>query len=159
MQNVQNKIQQKLLELGKYGQQFIGRMRDPKFAGMVFFLVIVLLISWSGVKSIQSNYELQKQISALQQQNDLSKLRNSNLGLENQYYGTASYQDLQARLNFGLAAPGEKEIVVPKTVALSYTTNLPQQQASTKPKDKQSGGQRNFEAWVNFFLHRQNAAN
>lgn len=153
--NMQNKIPQIVRSYSKYLQTFAERMRDPKFAGMMLFVVIVLLISWSGVKSIQTNYELQKQIAALQQQNDLQKLRNTNLGLENEYYNTESYQDLQARLNFGLAAPGEKEIVVPKEVALNYTVNLPNHEATTKPRDKQSNGQRNFEAWVNFFLHRQ----
>src|SRR6476620_7955904 len=122
---MQNKIP---LDLTKYGakvQQFLERMRDPKFAGMMLFLVVVLLISWSGVKSIQTNYELQKQFAALEQQNDVSKLKNTNLDLENQYYKTNSYQDIQARLNLGLAAPGEKEIVVPKAVALSYTVEPP----------------------------------
>ena len=153
---MQNKILQKLAGYGTYAQQFAERLRDPKFAGMMLFLVVVLLISWSGVKSIQTNYELQKQIAGLEQQNSVQKLRNTNLDLENQYYSTDSYQDLQARLNLGLAAPGEKEIVVPKEVALSYTVEPPKQEPATKPSDKQSATQRNFQAWVNFFLHRQN---
>jgi len=153
---MQNKIIQKLTSYTPYVKTFGERMRDPKFAGMMLFLVVVLLISWSSVKSIQSNYELQKQISALQQQNNVQKLKNNNLALENEYYNTNSYQDLQARLNFGLAAPGEKEIVVPKDVALSYTVDPPKQPTTTKPSDKQAASQRNFEAWVNFFLHRQN---
>ena len=136
---------------------FIGRLRDVKFAGLMLFLVIVLLISYSGVKSIQTNYELQKQISSLNQQNNVQKLTNTNLQLENQYFNTDTYLDLEARQNFGLAAPGEKEILVPKDTALGYTVDLPkiQKQVDT-PTDKQPSYQRNFEAWVNFFLHRQN---
>jgi cell division protein FtsB len=152
---MQNKIQQKLVEYRQRLVQFAERFRDARFAGLMLFLVVVLLISWSGVKSIQSNYELQKQISALQQQNNVQQLANTNLKLENEYYNTDSYLDLQARLNFGLAAPGEKEIVVPKDVALSYTVAPPAAPATTKPRDKQASAQRNFEAWVNFFLHRQ----
>lgn len=154
---MENKIPQKLVSYGTNAQQFVERLRDPKFAGMMLFVVVVLLISWSGVKSIQTNYELQKQIAGLDQQNNVQKLKNTNLDLENQYYKTNSYQDLQARLNFGLAAPGEKEIVVPKAVALSYTVEPPKPTATTKPSDKQSDSQRNFQAWVNFFLHRQNS--
>ncbi len=155
---MQNKIPPKVAKYGTSAQQFAERLRDPKFAGMMLFLVVVLLISWSGVKSIQTNYELQKQIAGIQQQNEVSKLKNTNLDLENQYYKTDTYQELQARLNLGLAAPGEKEIVVPKAVALSYTVALPKPVDTTKPSDKQSGTQRNFQAWVNFFLHRQNAS-
>lgn len=153
---MQNKIPLNLASYTSNAKQFAERLRDPKFAGMMLFLVVVLLISWSGVKSIQTNYELQKQIAGLQQQNEVSKLRNTNLDLENQYYKTNTYQDLQARLNLGLAAPGEKLIVVPKTVALSYTVAPPKEAETTKPSDKQSSSQRNFQAWVNFFLHRQN---
>lgn len=152
---MQNKIKQKLAEYQKLALQFAERFRDVRFAALMLFLVVVLLISWSGVKSIQSNYELQKQISALRQQNNVQQLSNKNLKLENEYYNTDSYLDLQARLNFGLASPGEIEIVVPKAVALSYTVAPPAPPATTKPSDKQASAQRNFEAWVNFFLHRQ----
>ncbi|MBC7581560.1 septum formation initiator family protein [Aeromicrobium sp.] len=156
---MQNQLLKKFTNYAVQARSFAERLRDPKFAGMMLFLVVVLLISWSGVKSIQTNYELQKQISGLQQQNAVQKLRNTNADLENEYYSTNSYQDLQARLNFGLAAPGEKEIVVPKDVALSYTVDPPKQQTILKPSDKQSGSQQNFQAWVNFFLHRQNTSN
>ena len=154
---MQDKIQQLLRYYQARALQFAERLRDARFAGLMLFLIVVLLISWSGVKSIQSNYELQKQISTLQQQNAVQQLANNNLKLENQYYNTSSYLDLQARLNFGLAAPGEKEIVVPKDVALAYTVEPPKAETATKPSDKQPMAQRNFEAWVNFFLHRQNS--
>src|SRR5665213_2340875 len=92
---------------------YLHRLGDIRFAGQVIFVVIVLLISWSGVKSIQANYGLQKQISALKQQNALQKLQNDNLALQNQYYNSNQYLELSARQSFGLAAPGETEVVVP----------------------------------------------
>jgi len=48
---------------------------------------------------------------------------------------------------------------VPKNVALGYTTSLPKTAQPDKPSDKQPASQRNFEAWVNFFLHRQSSIN
>ena len=157
---MQNKISQKLTGYGKYLQLFAERMRDARFAGMMLFTIVVLLISWSGVKSIQTNYELQKQISALQQQSQVQQLSNNNLKLENEYYNTDTYLDLSARQNFGLAASGEKEIVVPKEVALANTVALPKPEKKVEtPTDKQPSYQRNFEAWVNFFLHRPNTSN
>ena len=133
--------------------QWLG---DLRFAGQILFVVIVLMISWSGVKSIQTNYGLQKQISALKQQADLQKLQNDNLALQNQYLNSNQYLELSARQNFGLAAPGEKEIVVPANVALAYTVNLPTSAKADNTKAKQPAYQRNFESWVDFFLHRQN---
>lgn len=144
------------LNINKFSD-YLLRLGDVRFAGQVVFVVIVLLISWSGVKSIQTNYGLQKQISALKQRNALQKLQNDNLVLQNEYYNSNQYLELAARQNFGLAAPGEKEILVPKDVALVYTVDLP---SLSKPKPKPKPVyQRNFESWVNFFLHRPNDGN
>ena len=43
--------------------KYVQRLNDIRFTGQVLFVVLVLLISWSGVKTIQSNYGLQKQIA------------------------------------------------------------------------------------------------
>jgi len=137
---------------------YLQRMSNLRFAGQVVFVVIVLLVSWSGIKSIQTNYGLQKQISALKQQNELQKLENDNLALQNQYYNSNQYLELAARQNFGLAAAGEKEVIVPTKVALAYTVNLQKAAKPSEPKTKQPAYQRNFESWVNFFLHRQNTS-
>ena len=86
---------------------FLNRMSDVRFSGQVLFIIIVLLISWSGVKSIQANYGLQKQINELDQQNKISQMENDNLRLQNEYYESNQYLELSARRNFGLAAPGD----------------------------------------------------
>jgi cell division protein FtsB len=138
---------------------YFQRLNDVRFAGQVVFVVIVLLISWSGIKTIQSNYGLQKQITALQQQNGLQKLENDNLALQNQYYNSNQYLELAARQNFGLAAPGEKEVIVPRDVAYANTVTLPKPAKPDLTKIKQPAYQRNFESWVNFFMHRQNNGN
>jgi cell division protein FtsB len=139
---------------------FLRRLNDPRFVGQLIFVIIVLLVSWSGVKSIQTNYNLQKQITALKQQNSLQQLQNSNLALQNQYYNSNQYLELSARQSFGLAAPGEKEVVVPASVAQAYTVNLPGTDTpDAATKAKQPTYQRNFQSWVDFFLHRQNNTN
>ena len=132
---------------------FVQRLGDPRFAGQIVFVIIVLLISWSGIKSIQTNYKLQKQISELRQQNQVQKLKNQNLELQNTYLNSNQYLELSARQNFGLAAPGEKEVIVPTTVAMAYTIDLPSDKAETAA-DQQPAYQRNFNSWVNFFLNR-----
>lgn len=144
-----NRYSKHMFQLGK-------RLQDVRFVGQVVFVIIVLLISWSGVKSIQTNYALQKQITGFSQQNDLQKLQNANLQLSNEYYKSNQYLELSARQNFGMAAAGEKEIVVPKAVALSKTKDVPVVSATrltlkARPRN-------NFEAWVDFFLHRNASA-
>ena len=141
-------------KISYYGQ----RLTDVSVLGQALFVVLVLLISWSGIKAIQTNYGLQKQISGIRQQNDVQKLQNDNLALKNQYFNSDQYMELSARQNFGLAAPGEQEIVVPQSVAMTYTVNVP---SNTPPeaKAKEPAYQQHFQSWVNFFLHRQSASN
>jgi cell division protein FtsB len=90
-----------------YGRAYILSLRDVRNVGLLVFTVIVLLISWSGVKSIQTNYGLQKQIVRLTQENEVRSLQNTNLALQNRYLDTPQYLEISARQNLGLAAPGE----------------------------------------------------
>ena len=137
-----------------YQQQLVdlaGRFRDIRFTGQVVFAAIVILISWSGVKTIQTNYELQKQISGIKQQNAVNSLENKNLELQNQYFKTDDYLELSARRNFGLGRPGEKELLVPQSVAYSYAPDI---KPTAVAASKASGHTSNFQSWVNFFLNR-----
>lgn len=135
---------------------FMRRLGDVRFAGQVVFVILVLLISWSGIKTIQSNYSLQKQISTLNQQNSVKKLENKNLQLQNQYLNSSQYLELTARQSFGLAAAGEKEVIVPSNVALAHTIDTSVTAPKIEASDKQPAYQRHLQAWVNFFLHRSN---
>jgi cell division protein FtsB len=136
---------------------YVEQFHDIRAVGLAIFGVIVLLVSWSGAKAIQTNYDLQKQISQQQQQNQVQQLENNNLRLQNEYYNTDQYLELQARQNFGLGLPGETELLVPKNVAMAHTVNLASQTSQAKASSKQPSYQRNFEDWINFFLHRQSS--
>src|SRR3990167_9666970 len=85
--------------------------------GFYIFAVIVLAIAWSGVRTVQNNYELQKQIALLKQQNEVLKLSNESTALKSRFYETDQYLDLAARQNLGLAAPGETVLLIPKATA------------------------------------------
>ncbi|MGH7142212.1 MAG: septum formation initiator family protein [Candidatus Saccharimonadales bacterium] len=146
----------KIKQYSEIAYRYVNQLRDVRFAGQVIFVVIVLLVSWSGVKAIDANYALQKQITTIQQQNEIQKLENNNINLQNQYFKSNQYLELSARQNFGLAAPGETELIVPKNVALSYTVPEPKV-ASSKPVTKSPLYERNLRAWVNFFLDRKQA--
>jgi len=134
----------------------LAQLKDLRVVGLLLFLIIVLLVSWSGVKAIETNYGLQKQISTLRQENTVKKLANENLKLENEYFKTDQYLEIAARQDFGLAAKGETVLTVPRSVALSYTVDLPENEGlTTESNDKQPGYQRNFQAWMDFLFHRQ----
>lgn len=135
----------------------LKQFQDVRVIGLVLFGVLALLVSWSTISAIQTNYELQKQISDIQQENKVRELENNNQKLTNEYYNTNQFLELAARRQFGKANPGEKLLLVPKNVALSKTTETPGSavEADEKPAHK-STFQQNFQAWMKFFLHRQN---
>ena len=150
-------MQNKIRQYQAIAWQFAQRLQDVKFAGQMLFVVVVLLISWSGVKAIQSNYDLQKKISTLKQENDVLWLQNSNTYLQNQYYKTDQYLELSARQNLGFAAPGEHVLLVPKGTAAKYVDpNLDKTTVTrvTSAPDNRAAYVKNIEAWRDFILGR-----
>lgn len=147
-------IQERLEPYIAKGKAYLLTLRDVRNVGVLVFTVILLLITWSGIKAIQTNYGLQKQIARLQQENDVSSLENTNLAFQNQYYTTEQYREITARQNLGLGAPGETELLVSKDVALAHTVKQPGTAATKVDVPKHPFWQRNFQAWIDFFLHR-----
>ncbi len=135
----------------------LQQLQDPRVVGLLIFGGLLLLVSWNAVGIIQTNYELQKKISRLQQENEVHSLSNTNLRLKNQYLETDNFLELAARRQFGKAAPGEAVLVVPKEIALRYTTETAKDQETTDSiKDANKPWyQKNLDAWLDFLLHRQ----
>jgi len=135
---------------------YLKQLRDVRMIGLLVFGVVVLLVTWSSIGIIQTNYDLQKKIANLQQKVAVQHLENSNLSLRNQYFQTDQYVELQARRQFGRAAPGEKVYVVPRSVALAHSVEpLPTPKAPAIAADEDKPFyQRNFEAWTDFLFRR-----
>ena len=132
-----------------------NELKDIRVFGQIVFVVIVLLVSWSGVKAIQSNYALQKQIATLTAENQVQKLANANLQLQNEYYNSNQYLELSARENLGLGAPGETELLVPTSVALKQLIITSPKITTAKAIGHQSTIGKNFQSWIDFIFHRQ----
>lgn len=134
---------------------WVNDLRDKRTLGFLVFGIIAVLVSFNTVGIIQTNYELQRKISQLEQQNQVYELERDNLRLRNEYYNTDQYLELAARKAFGRAAPGERVYIVPEKIALQHTVPMPQQEQAAAPtENKKPLYQRNFEAWADFFLHR-----
>jgi cell division protein FtsB len=137
----------------------LKQITDIRNVGFYIFAVIVLAIAWSGAKTVQNNYELQKQISVLRQQNEVLQLSNQNTALQSQFYETNQYLELAARQNLGLAAPGETVLLVPKSVAMEHVNaslspplNNSENDSSGIPKSRFA---QNFQDWRDFLLGRK----
>jgi len=137
---------------------YITELRDVRVLGLLVFGIIVLLVSWSGVRVIETNYQLQQHIARMEEQTKLLELENSNKKLENNYFKTDQYLELQARKQFGRSAPGEKVLLVPQNVAMAHSADLPKQHQAEKKEAQVDKPfyQKNFESWMNFmFRHTQ----
>ncbi len=142
-------------KIKKYLENSLAQsLRDSRSLGLLAFGVIALLVTWSGVKAVQNNYDLQKQISKLEQQNEVTRLENENQKLRNEYYKTDEFLELSARRQFARAAPGERLYLVPKNVALAHTVDLKNATSKNSVTIAKPTYRKNFEAWINFFLHR-----
>jgi cell division protein FtsB len=146
-----------VLRIQKFWQS--GRRRqitDPRNLGLYVFMLIVLAIAWSTVKAIQANYDLQRKIAILKQQNTVTKLQNENTDLKNRYYNTDEYLNLAARQNLGVAAPGEKVLTVPHDVALKHVDMaLLAKTITPRTVDKRSKIVKNLDDWKDFLLGRK----
>jgi len=156
-------IKAAMLELyNKYkSHPLLDQLRDVRVLGLGVFALIMVMMSWSGVNAIHINYQLQQQIAQKKQENDIQKLKNENLKLQNEYYNTPQYLELAARQDYGLAMPGEKELAVPKSVAMAHIpAGVPDlsSSSSTDSGSKQPFFVRNLQAWLDFFLHRDGTA-
>jgi len=135
--------------------QTLKMIADTKNLGLYLLVVIALSVTWSSIKVIQKNYGLEKQITALQQEDKTLDQQNKNQNLENEYYQSNAYLDLAARKYFDKAAPGEKLILVPSTVSQQYIhaeNDNSVNQVASKPNPKII---QNWQNWINFFSHRQ----
>lgn len=132
----------------------LSHRTDIRHLLLYIFIIIVLAISWSSLKTIQTNYQLQKKIALLKQQNAVLDLQNQNTALSNQFYNSNEYLDLAAREDLGLAAPGETVLLISKSAALKYVDPNLATQASTPSADTRPWVIKNLEAWRDFFLGR-----
>ncbi len=132
------------------------QLRDPRALGLLLFGVLVLLVTWSGIGAIQTNFELQQHMADLERENEIRTLENDNLRLRNEYYNTDRFLELAARRQFGLAAPGETLLLVPKEVAFVHAPDLSTHDTEKEalPPSNKPFYQKNFEAWLDFFLNR-----
>lgn len=132
------------------------QITDPRNIGLYIFTIIVLAIAWSTVKAIQTNYELQKKVAVLEQQNKVLQLLTENTQLKNKYFETDRYLELAARQSLGLAAPGEKVLLISKEVALKHVDQkLAEKVISQAPSDNRSQIVRNLHDWRDFLLGRR----
>ena len=103
-------------------------------------LIVVLIISFVKVgKEVMLRYEIKKEINTLQAQLEDLEGKTSKMDKLISYLKTDEYIEKQARLEFNLSKPGEKQINL---------LNIDNSDRDDSKTDKRS----NIEKWFNYFF-------
>ncbi len=134
----------------------------PSNLSLYLFAIIAFSLSWSTAKVIQKNYSIQKDIAALQQENEVRELENAKLKYQIEYYKSDAYLELEARRKFNKAGAGEKVVAFPRpTNADQPTGSLDPGVLSDQGKQAENNAKTswadNLKAWRDFLLIRHNS--
>ncbi len=122
---------------------------DTRTIGLGAVLIVAISVTYSSAKIIHKNYQLEQQITILQQENSLQEQVNGNQKLTNEFYKTDAYLDLAARKFFNKAAAGETLVLVPEEVAIKFTTPVPD--PTSNPNNKKAPTfLTNWRTWIDF---------
>ena len=115
---------------------------------IVLALAVLIALGWiwGTMDTLQNNFRLQGQVDTLRQEVEQDRLVAQNLELENQYYASPEYLELEARERLGKAAPGEHMLILPANTVADTATN------QAKPSNGEEVPISNFQAWLNFFF-------
>lgn len=104
----------------------------------VFLGLLGAYLAFSLFGTIRRNYQLQREIAKIEDEN--KQLEQSNLELQYQiaYFQTDLYKDKAARAKLGLQAPGESVIILPKKEETKVVIKTTKQTRS------------NFAQWIDF---------
>ncbi|MCL1929956.1 hypothetical protein FWF93_02375 [Candidatus Saccharibacteria bacterium] len=111
---------------------------------IIVAFVFALFCAVNAIASLQKNYELLSRVREGQLTNDILKIKNANLRLQQTYYKTDEFMELQARAKLNKAMPGENLVLLSKTEHTAAN--------STEAIDNESNELTNQQKWAQFLL-------
>ena len=109
--------------------------------GAVIIAFVLLVLS---VEAMQKNFQLQRQVDEGLTANEVQTLENENLRLQQMYFKTNEFLELQARDKLNKAFAGEHLVYLPR-IDTEVTIDTGE---AARPIDPRS----NFERWIEFFF-------
>jgi cell division protein FtsB len=126
----------------------VRKVFRPEILAAVVVAIAIIAVSYNTSGIILQNYRLEKQVREAQQKVAIAQLELESQALKNKYYQTDAFLDIAARKQLSKGLEGEKLVIVPKSVALSYV-NVPKDEenaASVTSKEPKN----NIEKWLYF---------
>ena len=105
--------------------------------------VLALSWAWSTINVLSKNYDLEKQVQQGKLDNQVLELQNENLKLQQAYYQTNEFLELQARELLNKSKDGEHLVILPHAA---------QVKSSVKDGVSTASQKSNFEQWIDFLF-------
>jgi len=132
--------------------RLVGRPRKPSFWQRFFssqrllalvFLVVLVAVSWPLFKTLTQNRAIDKEIAALQKQNETYQYKSEELKELVDYLQSSDSLEERARLNRGLKKPNETVVVV----------NIPDTPPKNTEVEVADTRTANWNRWLAYFFH------
>ena len=121
---------------------------NPELLAGIVIAITVVAVTANTSSVIMQNYTLERDVQVAEQKVAIAQAELDTQRLKNNYYTSDAFLDIAARKQLGKGAAGEKLIIVPKSVAISYTPAIPVNDSNTANNDSRSGSQKsNIQKW------------
>lgn len=110
--------------------------------------VVAASWAWGSIGMMQRNYRLQQEVDSKQRQEQLVSLQVQNAKLEQRYYESLEYQEIEARRRMGLAYAGEKMLILPENTEQARAID----RATTARLAQRTAPESNMQQWTNFLF-------
>ena len=119
-----------------------------------FLLLIALFLFalYSNVALMIRNYHLGQKVSQLKEQVDKLTIRDQKLALLNDYYASASFQNVQARSQLQLKSPNESTLIVQGVDSPTQSLSDQLNQQITEQTKAVAKPLTNVQKWWRFFF-------
>ncbi len=114
---------------------------------------LFLFALYSNVTLAVRNYHLGQKVSILRKGVDDLSIRDQKIALLNDYYQSASYQEVQARAQLQLKSPAESTLIVQGVAAPTKSLSDQLSQQISEPALASPAPQTNFRRWWQFFFN------
>lgn len=124
-----------------------------RYATRENFIIAVAFVvaaswAWGSIGMMQRNYRLQQEVDSKQRQEQLVSLQVQNAKLEQRYYQSLEYQEVEARRRMGLAYAGEKMLILPENTEQARVID----RATTARPTQRTVPESNMQQWTNFLF-------
>lgn len=128
----------------------VKNITNPELIAGAVIAVTVIAVTINTSSVIMQNYTLQRDVQVAEQKVAIAQAELDTQKLRNNYFKSDAFMDIAARKQLSKGAPGEKLIIVPKSVAMSYVPSQAPQASSNQTSSVSKENSSRLHKWALF---------